>query len=97
MEYIREDNSKIEFITILENPAKATVFRHFKGKEYKIITIAKDSNDLSEVVVYQAQYAKNQCWTRNIKEFFSLTDKEKYPNAQKYRFEKKTEELETNF
>ena len=88
MEYIRNDNSKVEFTTILEDKQKASIFRHFKGKEYKIITIAKDSDNLKEIVVYQAQYGEGQCWTREIEEFFSKTDKEKYPEAQEYRFEK---------
>ena len=35
-----------------------------------------------------AQYGEGQCWTREIEEFFSKTDKEKYPEAQEYRFEK---------
>ena len=88
MEYIRKDNSKIEFTTILEDEKNASLFRHFKGKEYKIITLAKDSENLKEIVIYQAQYDNKQCWTREIEEFFSKTDKEKYPDAQEYRFEK---------
>lgn len=89
MEYIRNDQSKIEFTTILEDKENATLFRHFKGKEYKIITIAKDSDNLDEIVVYQGQYEDNPCWTREIEEFFSKVDKEKYPTiTQEYRFEK---------
>ena len=52
MEYIRKDNSKIEFTTILEDEKNASLFRHFKGKEYKIITVAKDSENLKEIVIY---------------------------------------------
>ncbi len=88
MEYIRKDNSKVKFTTILEDKDNATIFRHFKGHEYKIITVAKDSEDLKEIVVYQGQYDNMPCWTREIEEFFSKTDKEKYPDAQEYRFEK---------
>ena len=29
------------------------VFRHFKGNVYKVIALARDCEDLSEVVVYQ--------------------------------------------
>lgn len=89
MEYIRKDNSKIDFTTILENPQKATIFHHFKGNNYKIITIAKDANTQNEVVIYQGQYDNLPCWSRAIDEFFSKVDKEKYPNiTQEYRFEK---------
>lgn len=88
MEYIRKDQTKIEFTTILEDKEKATTFRHFKGHEYKIVTIAKDSDNLNDIVVYQGQYDNKPCWTREIEEFFSKTDKTKYPDAQEYRFEK---------
>lgn len=88
MEYIRKDQTKIEFTTILEDKEKATTFRHFKGHEYKIVTIAKASDNLNDIVVYQGQYDNKPCWTREIEEFFSKTDKTKYPDAQEYRFEK---------
>lgn len=88
MKYIRSDNSKISFTTILEDRENATTFRHFKGKEYKIITIAKDSECLEDLVIYQGQYENNPCWVRRIDEFFSEVDKGKYPEVeQKYRFE----------
>ena len=37
-------------------------YRHFKGKDYKVLCIAKDSDsdpeDLKEVVVYEALYGR---------------------------------------
>lgn len=91
MEYIRNDNSKISFTTILEDEQNATTFKHFKGKLYKIITIAKDSEDLTDMVIYQGQYADKPCWSRKITDFFSEVDHSKYPDIkQKYRFEKKS-------
>ncbi len=89
MEYIRKDNSKITFTTILEDEKNATTFKHFKGKIYKILTIAKDSEDLSELIIYQGQYDDKPCWSRKIDDFFSLVDKTKYPDVkQDYRFQK---------
>lgn len=89
MKIIREDNEKLEFITLFEDEEKASTFKHFKGNLYKIVTIAKDSETLDEVVVYQGQYDNKPCWVRKKDEFFSLVDKEKYPNVtQKYRCEK---------
>lgn len=89
MEYIRKDNTKIEFITILENPKKATTFKHFKGKLYKILTVAKDCETLEEMVIYQGQYDNYPCWIRKKEDFFSKVDKVKYPNIdQEYRFQK---------
>ena len=63
-------------------------YKHFKGHTYRINTIAKDSNDLKEKVVYQNDDTK-EVWVRDYSEFISKVDKEKYPNVkQKYRFEK---------
>ena len=63
------------------------LYHHFKGHIYKVITIAKDSEDLSLKVVYQ-NISNNDVWVRDLEEFNSLVDKNKYPNvSQKYRFQ----------
>ncbi len=55
---------------------------------YEIICFAKDSESLNDVVVYRALYGEKTAFVRPLDEFFSKTDKEKYPNAaQHYRFE----------
>lgn len=88
MEY-NKNGRKVEFTTILEDKENATIFRHFKGNEYKIICIGKDSNNLNDVVIYQGEYENHPIWVREIDEFFSSVDHEKYPEVtQKYRFEK---------
>ena len=33
---------------------KAGRYRHFKGKEYEVIAVAKDSETLEDMVVYRA-------------------------------------------
>jgi len=90
MEYQREDGTKIEFTTILEDKEKATVFIGFKdsSKEYKIVDLAKHSETEEGLVIYQAQYGEKGTWARPVDMFFSKTDKNKYPDAkQEYRFE----------
>ncbi len=63
-------------------------YKHFKGKEYKVLLIARDSETLEDVVVYEALHGDHIIWARPYSLFTSLVDKEKYPNAdQKYRFE----------
>lgn len=63
------------------------IYKHFKGHSYKVIGIAKDSEDLKEKVVYQ-NTKTGELWLRDEKEFLSLVDKEKYPNIEQiYRFE----------
>lgn len=89
MKVLRENNQELEFTTIFEDSENASIFKHFKGNLYKIVTIAKDSEDLKEKVVYQGQYEDNPCWIRDKEDFFGLLNKEKYPNIdQEYRFEK---------
>ena len=39
-------------------------YRHFKGGEYEVLAIAKDSETLQEVVVYKALYGDGAVWVR---------------------------------
>lgn len=65
------------------------VVRHFKGNEYEILYIARDSETTEEVVVYRALYGDRGVWVRPLDMFLSPVDREKYPDVkQAYRFEK---------
>lgn len=88
MEY-NNNGRKVEYTTILEDSNNATVFRHFKNKDYKIVTIANHSETWEELVVYYEIGNQEHCCARPIDMFFSEVDKKKYPDVeQKYRFEK---------
>ena len=39
-------------------------YRHFKGNEYEVIGIAKNSETLQETVVYRALYGEKELWVR---------------------------------
>ena len=41
-------------------------YRHFKGNEYEVIGIAKQSETLEEMVVYKALYGDGEIWVRPI-------------------------------
>ena len=45
-------------------------YRHFKGGLYRLVGIAKDSETLEEMVVYQAMYGDGQMWVRPKSMFF---------------------------
>jgi hypothetical protein len=51
-------------------------YKHFKGKEYLVIAVGKDSDTLEDVVVYQGQYNSKEfgdkpVWVRTLKDFIS--------------------------
>lgn len=39
-------------------------YRHFKGKEYEVIGVAKHSETLEEMVVYRQLYGEHGLWVR---------------------------------
>lgn len=51
-------------------------YRHFKGNVYKLVGIAKDSETLEEMVVYQAMYGDGQMWVRPKEMFFGDVERD---------------------
>lgn len=39
-------------------------YRHFKGKEYEVLGVAKHSETLEEMVVYRQLYGEHGLWVR---------------------------------
>ncbi|MBQ8566194.1 MAG: DUF1653 domain-containing protein [Clostridia bacterium] len=39
-------------------------YRHFKGNEYEVLYIGKDSETMEDVVIYRALYGQNEVWVR---------------------------------
>lgn len=46
-------------------------YKHFKGKEYRVLGVGKHSESLSEFVVYKALYGDGKIWIRPLDSFLS--------------------------
>ena len=51
-------------------------YRHFKGNEYEVIGVAKDSETMEEVVVYRALYGERGLWVRPAKMFAEVIERD---------------------
>ena len=53
-------------------------YKHFKGNEYKVIAIAKHSETLESMVVYQALYGEEGIWVRPAAMWNEIIEKDGY-------------------
>lgn len=69
------------------------VYRHFKGKTYRVLALARHSETLEEMVVYQQLYGEKSVWVRPMEMFLGTVERD---GRLLYRFEEtgQTEEAE---
>lgn len=53
-------------------------YRHFKGKEYRLLALAKHSETLESMVVYQALYGEKGLWVRPAEMWGETVKREGY-------------------
>lgn len=53
----------------MNDKIKIGKYRHYKGKEYEVIGVAKHSETLEDLVVYRALYEENYLWVRPLEMF----------------------------
>lgn len=54
------------------------IYRHFKGNLYRLLYLAKDSETLEPVVVYQALYGEQGVWVRPASMWLEQVDRDGY-------------------
>lgn len=58
------------------NEVKLGIYKHYKGKDYKVIGIAKHSETLEDLVVYETLYENeiSKLWVRPTSLFTSTVE-----------------------
>ena len=69
-------------------PKAGDIYKHFKGKRYKILHIAVSTETGEDVVVFETVQGDHKVYASLLESFMSPLDTGKYPYTdQKYRFE----------
>ena len=61
----------------MKNP-KPGIYRHFKGKYYRLIGVAAHSETQEPMAVYQALYGERGLWVRPLKMWGELVSRDGY-------------------
>lgn len=59
----------LEFSPLAKSVVVGGLYQHFKGFRYKVLNIARHSETLEELVVYQALYGEGGIWVRPLSMF----------------------------
>lgn len=51
-----------------------SIYKHFKGNEYLVLHLAKHSETLEDLVVYQALYGERGIWVRPLNMFLEQVE-----------------------
>ncbi|HVU16554.1 MAG TPA: DUF1653 domain-containing protein [Candidatus Didemnitutus sp.] len=64
----------MESLPPLPEEPKPGRYRHYKGGEYRVISLARHSETLEPMVVYQALYGEGGTWVRPAKMWSEMVD-----------------------
>ena len=53
-------------------------YRHFKGREYQLLYMARHSETMEPMVVYQALYGERGIWVRPARMWNEIVERESY-------------------
>ena len=57
---------------------KKGIYRHFKGNRYRLLYVAKHSETLEPMVVYQARYGEQGIWVRPARMWTEQVERPEY-------------------
>jgi hypothetical protein len=60
----------------MEEKIRLGKYRHYKGKEYEVLGVAKHSETTEELVVYRALYGEGELWVRPLAMFLERIEVE---------------------
>ena len=63
-------------IKMKTSPIPLGKYRHFKGNEYEVIAIAKNSETLEDTVVYRALYGEGDLWVRPLSMWTEIVERD---------------------
>ena len=63
---------------------KPGLYRHFKGNLYRLLYVAKHSETLEPMVVYQALYGEMGIWVRPAQMWNEWVDRDDYHGPRYY-------------
>ena len=66
---------------------KPGLYRHFKGNLYQLLYVAKHSETLEPMVVYQALYGDRGIWVRPASMWYEQVDRDGYCGPRFYPVE----------
>lgn len=69
-------------------PRAGDIYRHFKGRKYRILYIATCTETGEDMVIFETEEGPHKVYASALEAFLSPLDTGRYPRAeQKYRFE----------
>ncbi|MEK7629348.1 MAG: DUF1653 domain-containing protein [Patescibacteria group bacterium] len=75
--------NKLRLFSKKATALKIGEYEHYKGNKYKVLSVARHSETLEELVVYQALYGERGIWVRPLSMF---VEKVKVNNKKVSRF-----------